>query len=111
MSSSSNSLPLRAQLERDRKAVEQQLRELGVGGNGLSFDANFADTSQVTAERGEVEALVANLEEALSDIDHALAKFESDTFGKCENCENDIPSARIEAVPTARLCMACASKN
>ena len=41
----------------------------------------------------------------------ALRKIDDGTYGACENCGDPIPDARLEAMPTARLCMACASKS
>ena len=55
-----------------------------------SFDEGFADSGQVTAERGEVEALVGTLRETLNDIDAALAKFDGGTYGICESCGGPI---------------------
>jgi DnaK suppressor protein len=95
--------------ERDR--VRDQLRQLGHDGERSSFDENFADSGQVTAERGEVDALVASLIEALEDVDHAMGKLEGGKFGICEECGKPIPAARMEAMPTARLCIADASKK
>ena len=62
-----------------------------------SFDEGFADSGQVTAERGEVEALVGTLRETLNDIDDALAKFEQGTYGTCENCGRSPGAARGHA--------------
>ena len=59
----------------------RQLVELGHGAKGLDYDPNFADSSQVTAERGENEALVNKLAETLHDVEHALEKFANDTYG------------------------------
>src|SRR5215510_16265718 len=100
---------LRAQLAAERERVTDQLQELGVDRN--SFDEGFADSGQVTAERGEVEALVGTLRETLNDIDAALAKFDSGTYGVCESCGGPIGEARLEAMPAARLCISCASKR
>ncbi len=48
----------RALLEEERASLSHQLAELGFGdAGGLKYDPNFADSSQVTAERGEAEAL------------------------------------------------------
>src|ERR1700683_2524590 len=45
-------------LESERTRLLSQLDELGFGPNGsLTYDTNFADSSQVTAERGELERL------------------------------------------------------
>ena len=103
---------LRASLEAERDSLRSQLDDLGFGDRGgHQFDSNFADSSQVTAERGEVEALASNLRESLTDVEAAIAKLDNGTFGTCENCGQPIPPARLEAKPAARLCMECASKR
>ena len=103
---------LRAHLERERDDLRRQLAELGFGDSGLlDYDSNFADSSQVTAERGEAEALAASLKETLDEVESALGKFESNTYGVCENCGKEIPVARLEAKPAARYCIDCASKR
>jgi DnaK suppressor protein len=99
----------RAQLTAERDRVNDQLRELGY--ERSSFDEGFADSGQVTAERGEVQALAGSLLQTLQDIDDALAKLESGKYGACESCGDAIAEARLEAMPTAKLCITCASKR
>jgi DnaK suppressor protein len=101
--------PHREQLTAERERVWGQLVELGVARD--SYDEGFADSGQVTAERGEVEALVGTLRETLNEIDAALAKFDSGTYGHCEVCGGPISEARLEAMPAARTCIQCASKR
>jgi DnaK suppressor protein len=103
---------LRRELEAEKAQLTRRLAELGYGGSGsLSFDHNFADSSQVTAERAEVEALAKSLQESLGEVEDALAKFDAGTYGKCESCGQDIATARLEAAPAARLCINCASRR
>src|SRR3954452_19104411 len=104
---------LRTALEDERQTLRAQLHELGFGDGevGLEYDSNFADSSQVTAERGEAEARATSLRETLGAVDHALAKFEDGTYGRCESCNEMIPEARLEAMPSARVCIDCASKQ
>jgi RNA polymerase-binding transcription factor DksA len=103
---------IRASLEVERDKLVLQLSELGEGPEGsLAFDQNFADSSQVTAERAEVEALVGSLKDSLDDVEHALAKFEAGTYGLCETCEQPIPPARLEAKPAARYCIEHAGRR
>jgi DnaK suppressor protein len=101
----------RDQLTAERERVREQLRHLGHDGDRAGFDENFADSGQVTAERGEVEALVASLLDALGDVDRALGKLDSDGYGLCESCSQPIAEARLQAMPTARMCISCASKR
>ncbi len=103
---------LRDQLRDERDRLLDQLRQMGRGPEGsLSFDEGFADSGQVTAERGEVDALAGSLLDTLQETEDALAKFDAGTYGRCESCGDAIPEARLEAMPTARLCIACASKR
>jgi DnaK suppressor protein len=99
----------RDQLTAERERLFEQLSELGFERD--SFDEGFADSGQVTAERGEVEALAGTLRDTLNDIDAALAKFDEGTYGRCEVCGNPIAEARLEAMPAARTCIDHASKR
>jgi len=111
MASELSTPDLRALLEQERADLRAQLADLGAGdeGAGLSYDSGFADSSQVTAERGETEALVSKLNEALADCEHALEKFAAGTYGVCEKCAKPISPARLEAMPSARLCIDCSA--
>lgn len=98
-------------LDRERAELQTQLTELGFGETGgLAYDANFADSSQVTAERGEAETLAKELADALGEVEAAMARLDDGTYGRCEKCGDAIAPARLEAMPTARLCIRCASK-
>src|SRR3954470_22887090 len=97
----------RAALTAERERVSNELETIGTDSG--ANDSGFADSGQVTAERGEVDALVGSLRDTLSDIDDALAKIESGSYGMCEQCGKPIGDARLEAMPAARLCITCAS--
>lgn len=43
----------------------------------------------------------------LKKIDEALARLTAGTFGECESCEEEIDIRRLEARPTATLCVHC----
>jgi len=111
MASDAAFVEARAQLEAERDSLRAQLDEMGFGGSGLNYDSNFADSSQVTAERGEAEALASTLKETLEEVEHALTKLDDGTFGVCEECGKPINPARLEAMPAARCCIDCANKR
>jgi RNA polymerase-binding transcription factor DksA len=102
-----------ALLRNERDGLRAQLTELGFAdqGSGLSYDSNFADSSQVTAERGEAERLAGELRESLEEVDAALKRLEDGTYGICEVCGKPIGAARLEAMPAARLCIVDAAKH
>jgi DnaK suppressor protein len=110
MANPENSESYRTSLEQERTRLKGELGELGVGPDGnLAYDSNFADTSQVTAERGEAEALAGELSETLSEVEAALVRLDEGSYGRCERCGNDISTERLEAMPMASTCIACAS--
>ncbi|WP_368497378.1 TraR/DksA family transcriptional regulator [Herbiconiux sp. A18JL235] len=45
----------------------------------------------------------------LDETDAALTRLAEDRYGLCERCGEPIGAGRLEARPTARLCIACAS--
>jgi RNA polymerase-binding protein DksA len=101
---------LKQSLFQEREAIDRQLSEYGatVGRDGGSPDLEgFADSGHATAERSEVISMIEELEASRADVDRALARIENGTYGKCERCGQDIPFERLEAIPTASLCVTC----
>ncbi|MDE3086125.1 MAG: TraR/DksA C4-type zinc finger protein [Acidobacteriota bacterium] len=111
MANDAPTVDYRALLEEEKRDLEAKLQELGLGGPGLTYDSNFADSSQVTAERGEVEALAAKLRDTLEEVEQALDKLGEGTYGACEGCRQPIDPVRLEAMPATRYCINCASKH
>ncbi|HEX2058596.1 MAG TPA: TraR/DksA C4-type zinc finger protein [Actinomycetota bacterium] len=102
---------IRTKLEEERASVERQLKEHGAEVEGgsieVGFDGGFADSGHRTAETAEVLALVESLAAHRRDVMAALDRIDRGTFGTCERCGNQIPEERLEAIPTATLCVSC----
>ena len=52
-----------------------------------------------------------SIKDSLSEVERALTKFDAGTYGECEGCGQPIAPARLEAMPSASLCINCASKR
>src|SRR5262245_43655885 len=96
---------LRSVLESERADLVGQLRDLGWESQSPVFDENFADSGQVAAEQGENRVLVGSLSDQLGEVERALAKFDSGTYGQCEKCGGSIAEPRLEAMPATRYCI------
>lgn len=70
-------------------------------------DNHMAETATVTLDREIDYTLEENSTRMLEAIDGALGRIDSGTFGKCTNCDREIPEARLEAYPWASLCIDC----
>ncbi len=100
-------------LEQERRQLQSELSELGfgdAGSGGLDYDPNFADSSQVTAERGEAVVLAGQLQETLDEVALAIGRLEDGSYGVCEVCGVAIAPPRLEAMPATRFCINHASR-
>jgi RNA polymerase-binding protein DksA len=70
---------------------------------GDDEDENASEVEEYTDNL----ALEAVFEKQLKEISEALEKIELGTYGKCENCNADIPLARLRAYPAAKTCFNC----
>ena len=71
------------------------------GGDWASADAQH-DLAVALEERELAE---------LNDIDAALARVADGSYGRCTDCDAEIPEARLRASPTALRCIACQSQR
>ena len=62
-------------------------------------------------ERELAETGLARAGETLADIRHALDRLHAGTYGSCQACGLAIPFERLEAIPSARLCVACTGRR
>lgn len=80
-------------------------------GDHSSYSFHMADQGTDTMER-EKNFLYAQRDgRLLYHIDQALERIEEGNYGLCQECEQPINTERLEAVPHARLCIACKSKE
>src|SRR5581483_6965552 len=80
----------------------KNLRDLEGDATGDSADAAFE------ADRGAVSAQLAQLDSReLSQFERALARSKLGKYGICEHCQKNIIVARLNALPSATLCIAC----
>lgn len=67
-------------------------------------DQHPADTGTETFEREKDLSILESLERELRDLESALQRVETGTYGVCEACGEAIPEPRLEAQPAARFC-------
>ncbi|MCS6987349.1 MAG: TraR/DksA C4-type zinc finger protein [Sphingomonadaceae bacterium] len=73
------------------------------------LDADFAEQATELEELGALEALESAKAAEMRAIRRALARIAQGRYGICEVCGDDIAPARLEALPTATRCIACAA--
>ena len=73
-------------------------------------DEGFGEGATLEIERGRVLALALNAANRIEQVDAALRRIDSGSYGQCEQCHQPIAAARLEAVPEATRCVGCASR-
>ncbi|MEO1079258.1 MAG: TraR/DksA C4-type zinc finger protein [Pseudomonadota bacterium] len=72
------------------------------------YSADSAEQAQERENDEVVDAIGDETRAAISAINTALSKIESDTYGICTNCGMRIPVGRLKAMPEATRCVRCA---
>jgi len=80
-------------------------------GDHSSYAFHMADQGTDTMEREKSFFYAQRDGRLVYHIDMALERIEEKTFGNCQSCNEPISRDRLEAVPHARLCIACKSKE
>lgn len=70
-----------------------------------------ADVASDTIDRSLLNSLGDADQRRMAMIDRALDRINQGTYGLCLLCKNEIPSARLEAIPYAALCVECQTKE
>jgi DnaK suppressor protein len=94
------------QVERLDSAVDELATTSGTP--DLGDDQGFAEADPINVERDHVLSLAAMARKRLEDVEAALLRLHSGTYGACRTCRRPIPVARLEAVPEATQCVPCA---
>jgi DnaK suppressor protein len=64
--------------------------------------SDAGDASVDLQDREDTSEALLALQTQLKEVEHALTKFETGTYGICERCGRPIPLARLRVLPEAR---------
>jgi RNA polymerase-binding transcription factor DksA len=106
-------LSLRSRLTGDvSHLADEALRARGGEASGSLSNAplHMADLGTDNFEQEFTLRLLQNQEQALTEIDEALERIRQGKFGRCEECQEAIPKARLHSLPYTRHCVSCARK-
>lgn len=63
----------------------------------------------VAAQRAQLQGLQAGARRDLAAVNRAVDRLAAGSYGVCTRCGNDIGEARLDALPAAETCIACAT--
>lgn len=108
---------VRTFLESEKIRIEKEIEQLSI--DSRSDDVRregspFGKREEEATESLELEkrlALEKQLNDQITEIEHALLKIKAGTYGLCDICRKPIAANRLEALPAATLCIECKAKH
>jgi len=102
-----------------KKLEAQKETLLSEAGVGLGLDTNkkgeafpdLGDQASAEAEQNFTLRLREREQKLLKKIESALERISTDTFGICEECEEEISMPRLLARPVTTFCIDCKTKQ
>jgi RNA polymerase-binding protein DksA len=79
------------------------------GGEGAGDDQ--ADAGSKTFEREQELSIANNRRDLLRQMERAMERLDAGTYGRCESCSQPILKARLQAFPSATLCVRCKQRE
>lgn len=101
------------QLDNERIRIRNELEQLLDDIHSIHEryeDSSFSKYDEKATESFELEkkiALEKNLRDNLTEVEHALKKFEEGTYGICGMCGKPIAPEQLEVRPYTALCVEC----
>lgn len=73
----------------------------------LTYSDHMGELGSSAMEREKAFMFASRDGVYLNQIEKALKRIEDGTFGLCRVCGQEVPVARLEAVPTTEICVPC----
>jgi len=97
-------------LKKELEQIESEMDDL-IEASGVGAGDDQADAGAKTFEREHEISLVYNARDMVLQTERALERIDTKTYGRCEDCGNQIGKARLQVFPRATLCMLCKQKE
>jgi RNA polymerase-binding transcription factor DksA len=106
---------IKENLEKEREVLLGELKDMGrLNTDTQEWEATPEASEFIETDQNDLadkfedfeskSSLIDVLEERLSGIEKALEKIDTDTFGKCEICNNEIEGDRLAVNPSSTTC-------
>jgi RNA polymerase-binding transcription factor DksA len=100
------------ELVKEDKHIDQKdpfIEEANSDEGGRRED-EIGDEMQEQMMHADNQAVKADVDEEIKEIDESLAAIKTGQYGICQNCGKPISKERLAAYPTAKYCIDCAAK-
>ncbi len=101
-----------ARLTSHLRSMEESARQVREEeGSGPGFGKRVGDFTTEALEATNNQAVARNLQRSANEVRRAIEKVDEGTYGFCDLCRRPIGAERLEALPSATLCIDCRRKS
>jgi RNA polymerase-binding protein DksA len=100
-------LEKRAALQRQVERLAKDAAESTEATENSKSPLSSAENASDTFEQDFAFMSMESEEDLLRKVDRALLRVRENTYGSCEECDKQISSERLEALPWATMCIHC----
>ncbi|NQT75312.1 MAG: TraR/DksA C4-type zinc finger protein [Candidatus Omnitrophica bacterium] len=94
-----------------RIARENLKSQKEASGDLSGYSHHMADMASDSYDRELSLNIASEEQQVIYEIDEALKSIDEGKYGKCLTCNKKIPAKRLKAVPYAKHCIQCQSKE
>lgn len=102
-------------LHRQQRELLEEIKTIDkddpIRSDGLAGSSEPGTDSWLAEVHGKALAFKQNMEGLLNKTKDALTNLKKGKYGHCEVCGKHIEVERLEAIPTATLCLSCSKKK
>ena len=102
-------LALRARLQGDTTQMEDD--SLKDHSKTTSIPTDMEELGSDSADQELTLSFLGSDKDTLDQIEAGIKRIEDGSYGRCEECGEQIPKSRLEAIPYAARCVQCASQE
>lgn len=102
---------LRRSYELLSRQHEQLLAQVRQRRNASGEVSDIADEGLRNSEVEQEDTLLQEQRRHLEQLALALQRVAAGTYGRCDDCGNPIPAARLRILPSATRCIECQQRN
>ncbi len=101
-----------ARLTSHLRSMEESARQVRAEESSRpGFGKRVGDFTTEALEATNNQAVARNLQRSVAEVKRAIEKVDEGTYGVCDLCHRPIGAERLEALPSATLCIDCRRKS
>ena len=99
-------------LLKEKEKIQQKIADMETDVEPISPENSIGRISRMDAinNKGVAEYGMRQAKQRLSGLSVWLTKYDTEAFGKCVDCQNEIQFKRLMFMPYSLKCMRCASR-